>query len=587
MNCSQCFYDNYNKTIDNQMGTSVSSHPAEKTYQNFYSIIDFIASDYILTMKFKNLKKCANKEYCDKLVVLTANLIQQHFTTMDIDYLAQRVQNGEEINQMNHAKVSFANKDILVSPDSQLRQKRVCIGIAKFYVKIAHIFSAIMMTINPTYRYRDETTGKMVNVEFMNKDTIPANSSRTILKLNVCDNRIRALSRTANKQNEDLQNADDASPVIDTDDSSPALDTTELDTSLNPIGLSDTSLNPIGLSDTSLNPISDTSLNPMVPMGPSLNPMVPMGPSLNPMVPMGPSLNPMVPMGPSLNPISDTSLNPMVPMGPSLNPMGLSDTSLNPMGPMGPSQRDQRGPRDPQKDAGNLMKGGDNTTTTTIRPSICSMNRQSDGQLKTLNDEPGFVELMQLYLDDKYDYSTGEFTGMSDNTQAQFNRDLKAVYTEFTGNATMPDTIKSFSDILLRDYGSLDGCVNGTYSKPYEINTNGTLMVQFANNTRQMIARASENQSKLLSVINILFVHSVKDGKPSVSVNPQLTDAILQKATEQARSLILALYMSCEQDYARGVKMYQAIVEAKLLQTGINQIHALRKDERELLKELS
>ena len=542
------------------MGTSVSSHPAEKTYQNFYSIIDFIASDYILTMKFKNLKKCANKEYCDKLVVLTANLIQQHFTTMDIDYLAQRIQNGEEINQMNHAKVSFANKDILVSPDSQLRQKRVCIGIAKFYVKIAHIFSAIMMTINPTYRYRDETTGKMVNVEFMNKDTIPANSSRTILKLNVCDNRIRALSRTANKQNEDLQNADDASPVINTDDSSPALDTTtELtDTSLNLMGVSDTSLNPMG--------VSDTSLNPMVP---SLNPMGLSGDTnLNPMVP---SLNPMG--------VSDTNLNPMVP-----SQRDPRDASLNPMGPI---QRDQRDQRDPQKDAGNLMKGGDSLTTTTIRPSICSMNRQSDGQLKTLNDEPGFVELMQLYLDDKYDYSTGEFTGMSDNTQAQFNRDLKAVYTEFTGNATMPDTIKSFSDILLRDYGSLDGCVNGTYSKPYEINTNGTLMVQFANNTRQMIARASENQSKLLSVINILFVHSVKDGKPSVSVNPQLTDAILQKATEQARSLILALYISCEQDYARGVKMYQAIVEAKLLQTGINQIHALRKDERELLKGLN
>ena len=511
-------------------------------------------------MKFKNLKKCANKEYCDKLVVLTANLIQQHFTTMDIDYLAQRIQNGEEINQMNHAKVSFANKDILVSPDSQLRQKRVCIGIAKFYVKIAHIFSAIMMTINPTYRYRDETTGKMVNVEFMNKDTIPANSSRTILKLNVCDNRIRALSRTANKQNEDLQNADDASPVINTDDSSPALDTTtELtDTSLNLMGVSDTSLNPMG--------VSDTSLNPMVP---SLNPMGLSGDTnLNPMVP---SLNPMG--------VSDTNLNPMVP-----SQRDPRDASLNPMGPI---QRDQRDQRDPQKDAGNLMKGGDSLTTTTIRPSICSMNRQSDGQLKTLNDEPGFVELMQLYLDDKYDYSTGEFTGMSDNTQAQFNRDLKAVYTEFTGNATMPDTIKSFSDILLRDYGSLDGCVNGTYSKPYEINTNGTLMVQFANNTRQMIARASENQSKLLSVINILFVHSVKDGKPSVSVNPQLTDAILQKATEQARSLILALYISCEQDYARGVKMYQAIVEAKLLQTGINQIHALRKDERELLKGLN
>jgi hypothetical protein len=139
----------------------------KKNFDNFYDIIDYIASYYILTMDFKSLSNLSNKEYCDKLVVITSDIIKNYFNDLQITYLAQRIKNGEEVNELSTENVMFVNKDNLESLDIQndakktIKKKRVCIGIAKFYVKIAHIFAAIVKTINPVYVYKD-SNGNLV-----------------------------------------------------------------------------------------------------------------------------------------------------------------------------------------------------------------------------------------------------------------------------------------------------------------------------------------------------------------------------------------------------------------------------------------
>ncbi len=47
-------------------------------------IINYIATKYILTMDFNNLKNLYDKQYCDKLVILTADVLDKYFTEMDI-----------------------------------------------------------------------------------------------------------------------------------------------------------------------------------------------------------------------------------------------------------------------------------------------------------------------------------------------------------------------------------------------------------------------------------------------------------------------------------------------------------------------
>ena len=173
---------------------------ADKEFKNFYEIVDYISTYFILTADFKSLRKLTEKEYCDKLIVVTADIIKNNFNNNDIMFLAQRIKGGLEVNEMTTENYTYVTQDKLNDLDvkndlnKDLKKKRVCIGIAKFYIKIAHVFASIVMTINPTYTYKDET-GATVEVGMMEKDKIPVGVERTINKYNICDNRIRALKR--------------------------------------------------------------------------------------------------------------------------------------------------------------------------------------------------------------------------------------------------------------------------------------------------------------------------------------------------------------------------------------------------------
>ena len=421
------------------MGNTTSSNSnksAKKEFDNFYDIIDYIATYYILTMDFKSLSKLSEKEYCDKLVVLTSDIIERYFNNTEVTYLAQRVRGGVEVNDLKKERLSFINKDNLesldISNDAQksLKKKRVCIGIAKFYVKIAHVFAAIVMTINPVYSYKD-ATGQTVKTGLMEKDKIPKNVDRKLYKLNICDNRIRALKK--GEEFDDIAN------------------------------------------------------------------------------------------------------------------------------------------------------------TVTIQPRVCDMNSTKTGLEKTLADEPGITELMNLYLDDNYDYSNGTFTGMSDSTRKQFNKDLQLFYTAFTGNEIMPPEITKFSDIKLRDYNKKPGCQGDKpiFKNKYKLDKKNELFIKYANNTKNMIQSAADNQSKLLDVINEIFTYVIDpySGKKVIRINPKLTEDSLQTAIEKTRKFIVELYIKCESDYVNGIKIYEAIVEAKILETTQNQIKNLEQQASSIIKE--
>lgn len=415
--------------------SSNSSNRIETGFSSFYEVVDYIATHYILTMDFKSLSNLSDKEYCDNLVVLTADIIQKYFTDMDITYLEERIKNGVETNVLVNGQVSFISKEMLDSLDisndakKSILKRRVCIGIAKFYVKIAHVFSAIVMTINPVYSYKD-IDGNTVKAGLLEKDKIPKAVKRKLYRLNICDNRLKALNK------------------------------------------------------------------------------------------------------------------------------GMETDAV-----------------------GNV----------TIKPTICSMNTNKHGHLMTVADEPGIAELTKLYLDDNYDYSNGRFTGMSKETKKQHLNDLKVFYTAFTGNKTMPSEITRFSDIKMRDYSKRPGCQEDTpiMKSKITLNKNDKLFVAYAKNIQQMLEQAAANQTKLLDVINELFTY-VSDpytGKKVIRVNPNLNNETLQKVVEKTRKLIVNLYVKCEEDYVKGVKLYEVIVESKIFETTQKQIEKLEAEASKLIKE--
>uniref|UniRef100_A0A6C0B9K7 Uncharacterized protein n=1 Tax=viral metagenome TaxID=1070528 RepID=A0A6C0B9K7_9ZZZZ len=219
---------------------------------------------------------------------------------------------------------------------------------------------------------------------------------------------------------------------------------------------------------------------------------------------------------------------------------------------------------------------------------FCSIDHES------LEKEPGIPELIQLYMDAKFDYQTGNFTDMSPESREHFLRDLKLFYKAFTGEEEMPDTITSFADIKLQRYGkNSSSCKKGGTSSNTSTSTSTsfsskenegqTIMTEYAENLKQMIAQATEKQEKLLDIINQLFVSDNLE-KKFIRVHPDLNKEKLQEIVEDARQIIIELYLQCEIDFTKGIHLYESIVESRMLVTTQRQIDHLQKSAEWLIQ---
>ena len=224
-----------------------------------------------------------------------------------------------------------------------------------------------------------------------------------------------------------------------------------------------------------------------------------------------------------------------------------------------------------------------------VGPKVCNMNIRDDGETKKLSDEPGIPELMELYYDDKYDLKSGTFTGMTDKTQKTFQDDLKIFYNVFTGNSDLPPEITKFSDIKLRDFHKLPKCQgdNPVFERKYKGKLSDRLFSKYADNLKKMVQTTNRNQEALLTIINQIFVYTVdpQTGKKQIRVSPTLTVERLQEIVVETRALIIKLYLTCEVDYVNGLKLYEAIVEQKILDTAQNQINSLEKLSDKIITE--
>jgi len=430
------------------MGNSISTYTniqnsnqtsTTNTYDNvsLSDSLDYIATHYILTMDFNSLRKLHEKNYCQKLVVLTSDIIDKYFNHLQVKNLAKRVKVGDQFDNNAKKNISFLKKDDIdyLNTNNDKIKKMYCNEIAKFYIKIAHIFSAILTTINPEYTYND-FLGRPVKVKLSEKSSIPEYATITVSKINLCGERIDALK---GKQDFEFLKHDN-----------------EID----------------------------------------------------------------------------------------------------------------------EKEKMN------------IKPEICYVHMNKNGELENLEDEPGISELIDLYYDSDYDFKTGKFLGMSIKTQQEFQDDLRKFYTTFTGNTDMPLSVKKFSDIKLKNYSKNKFCeaeFSGiTYSGSYK----EKLFFDYASNLKQMIQNVNKKQESLLNIINKIFTY-VNDpitNNKIIKINSYLNEDSLQEIIVETRNLIIELYLKCESDFTEGVKIYQAIVESQILDTTQKHIENLEKEREKLIQ---
>jgi hypothetical protein len=218
------------------MGATQSKPGTDEKELKAANILDILATKYILTQNFQDMKKLGDKEYCNKLVILTADVIKKFLKEREITYIAQRVVDGVPINAKKTSSVIYLStnklkqqsktgetkeaeyKKKVYNPDGSYREvvykgmsgprdpkkrektllteldvrnKRekdsMCKGIAKFYIKIAHLFAAILKAVNPIYKYDGH------EMSIMNKSKIPKGARVKLAEVNLCNRRIKTL----------------------------------------------------------------------------------------------------------------------------------------------------------------------------------------------------------------------------------------------------------------------------------------------------------------------------------------------------------------------------------------------------------
>ena len=444
---------------------------------NILRLMDSIASKYILTQNFLDLQKLEEKDYCDKLTILTSHIIKNKLNNLEITYLNQRVKDGYEVDEQKKEKIIFLRGSELPSLDvkTATKKKRMCMGISRFYIRVAHLFAAIVNTINPEYSYIDANKVKQT-VPFMKKGFVPKEmrSKLRVSRSGICSNRIKSIMVSALKDTEHLSSV-----------------TKEKNTEIN------------------------TKINA---------------------------------------PLSSVSISPE-------------------------------------------MVGG-KSTKYNIRNSICSMNINKkiskDGtttpEVKRLIDEPGIPELINLYKD-VYNTKTGKYDSMSAKSKAEYQEHLVEFYKAFTGNNTMPDTIKKFSDIELRSYHSTPNCKpNVALNKKYNhVEISDSLMSNYGSTTANMVKNMNDRQNKLIEILDKVFVYQVDSdvsNKKFITLHPNLSNEKLEEIISLARKYIVDIIVGCENDYLLMLNSFEAIIES-LIKKGIdNKIANIKKQEEEKLTQI-
>ena len=141
---------NNSSTIKNKNKQTIVNFK-ELNYNNteFMAKLNEIATDYILGQNFQDMVRLTNSKYCDDLVIITSKILKKSFFSNQIQVIYNKISEGS----IEHSSYIYANTSITKEQTGKL-----CIEIAKYYVKIAHLFAAIITTLNPVFSWRSSAS---------------------------------------------------------------------------------------------------------------------------------------------------------------------------------------------------------------------------------------------------------------------------------------------------------------------------------------------------------------------------------------------------------------------------------------------
>ena len=492
---------NKNKTYDDATDFTKLSH----SNTIFITKLNEIASTYILEQNFQDMIRLTNPAYCDDLVVMTSEILNQSYNDSQINYAYQVIyKKGQSASGVDNDTL-YA--DALKSKEVKTK---MCINIAKYYVKIAHLFAAIMTTLNPVFSWKTSAASKRAVTKPLG-NLEDAGDIRDIGDIGDIGD-MEEIVGGGDDDDED----DDEDDEVENDEKGEKEEKPE---------------NTHEIQYSTLQHKHEISQMAKDVKIESLN-------------------------------FCNSRISDLMDMD--------EITSL--------------------LDGTNAVSGTNGESVIKIKPRLCSssLNNNNEGyaRQKSVYDLPGFAELSRLYFD-KYNSSKKRFDRMSKESENEKKRNIALLYTLFTGNKTPPKDIKSFRDIPLHSFADTIECdnPNSALNVTYVGTTKDKLFVDYVEQIKRMIYQSNMIRNSLLEVIDRVFVPvsdirggdgvDDKETKPKFTINPKLSVKDLNACIDDARRIILRLYMTCEKDFVKALKILQAIIEAQILETNKRQIKEL------------
>jgi hypothetical protein len=445
--------------------------------------------------------RLTNPAYCDDLVVMTSEILNQSYHNSQINYAYQVIYRKGQ-SDIEPSKTSLASGDPLYADALKSKEvkTKMCINIAKYYVKIAHLFAAVMTTLNPVFSWKTSAVSKRAITKSMDDigDIVDVKEMEEM---------------------EEMEEMDDMEEMEEVVNGGEGENDEKGEKSKNTHEIQYSTLQQKHEISQMAKDVKVESLN-----------------------------------------FCNSRISDLMDMD--------EITSL--------------------LDGTNAVSGTNGESVIKIKPRLCSssLNNNNEGytRQKSVYDLPGFAELSRLYFD-KYNSSKKRFDRMSKESENEKKRNVALLYTLFTGDKNPPKDIKSFRDIPLHSFADTIECdnPNSALNATYVGTTKDKLFVDYVEQIKKMIYQSNMIRNSLLEVIDRVFVPVKEGGKgdsgtettPKFTINPRLSAKDLNECIDDARRIILRLYMTCEKDFVKALKILQAIIEAQILETNKRQIKEL------------
>ena len=424
------------------MGNVSSS---DKKNIDIFSTVNIVASDLILKQTLYDMKNLNNSEYCEKLVVITSDVLNNKFNGKEISYIKSQIYGDDIVKSEIKDELKYVLKDQIENLDIKNNKTKLsaCKSIAKFYIKLANIWYAIVSTINPP----------------------DSNNFKKQPESMIYDDSIKLIPRES-----------------------------------------------VGSNNDSI------KLIPRESVGSNKDPRMVM------------RTYPMQGGGE----IREGNFNQNI---------NFCDNRINILN--------------------SVLKETDDGY---------KLNRNKLCKFKSYNlmKEPGIPELENLYFDE-YDTETGNLTKMSKKSRLMYERDLKIFYRELVGKS-FPKSVKRFSDINVNNIDKLEECekdynndLNQTLNENILLdksNVSEEIFKKYGRTFNKLIVNSKLRRNQLVKIIDKLFISNniPSTNNIEIIINPNLTSKMLDKLIDNARNIIINIYINCNKDFKEVNKIYDIII---------------------------